>query len=120
MAISKIPVRVGGAEALEPNSGLPMFRLFLRFDGNREEETITVYYSEWLESGTVKLGTKVKQYSVMDLPEIPYLAFTGWHDKIVTEEMVGLKLGEHLIIGQINSTLTNLPFDVEDEHITQP
>lgn len=119
MSIDKSPIRVAGAEALEPTSNLPMYRLFTKFIGNREEEKIVVFYDEWLESGTAKLNHVYnKKYITQDIEGYP--AFTGWHDYPITEQMAGMKLGGDIIIGQINTTLTNLPFDVVDEYITQP
>lgn len=123
MPIDKSPIRVGVTEetpeAVHPISNLPMYRLFRKFIGNREEENITVFYDEWQESGAARLDyVSNKKYIVKDTEDYP--AFTGWHDYPITAEMEGMKLGGDVIIGQINKTLSALAFDVEDEYVTRP
>ncbi len=45
------------------------------------------------------------------------LHYTGWRQKIISQQMVGAKLGDDIIIGSINATLQSLPFDVIDGYI---
>jgi hypothetical protein len=117
MSIVKNPVRVGGVNAVEPNSTLPMFRKFTTFEGSLVDEYIRVYYQEWLESNGVKLEQVTKCYLVKDVPEVShvvpgdpnatpptqdetvidtpaYLPFSeGWYYKKVKATAQGLSIG---------------------------
>lgn len=109
-AITKEPVRVGGAEETYNGTGLPMYRKFIGFDGGRESECIQVYYEQYLLAGTHKLEQCVKSYIVKDITEIghwssdevpvwiidipAYPAFSdGWYFKKISAKNDGLYVG---------------------------
>jgi hypothetical protein len=115
--ITKNPIRVGGAEAVDSASGLPMYRKFTNFDGGREQEQIRVFYEEYLMSEEAILNRKLKHYIVKDIaaqghwnignPEaVPptvdefvetvaaYPAFSeGWYFKKIVAKSDGLYVG---------------------------
>lgn len=121
MTIVKNPVRVGGANAVEPNSTLPMFRKFTTFEGSLIDEYIRVYYEQWLESNGTKLERITKCYIVKDIAEVShivlgdanatpptedttvidtpaYLPFSeGWYYKKVKATAQGLSIGGVII-----------------------
>lgn len=121
MSVEKTTVRVGGINAVEPNSQLPMFRKFITFEGSLEQEYIRVYYEQWLESGTAKLELKTKCYIVKDVAEVghtilgdalaepptvdeyvvdtpAYNAFSeGWFHKKVKATSNGLSIGGTIV-----------------------
>ncbi len=45
------------------------------------------------------------------------LGYTAWKRKLITAEMVGMTLGDDIIIGSINSKLSEMPFDAIDNYI---
>ena len=120
-----------------------MFRKYLTFEANREAEYIQVFYSEWVEANGIKLSQKTKCYWVKDLPQVSHIVpgdpnaspptadttvidspaypmFTDWFAKIIIAAWVGAQLGADIIVTSINTTLTNLPFDVPtDYNVTQ-
>lgn len=127
MAIDKSAVRVGGANATDPATGLPMFRRHIPFNCDRDAEFISVNYEEWLEANGKVLEFKQKFYLVKNIPAIThvdedgntiedspaYPRFDVWYGKRITQAMVDneMTLGQ-LLSGAINYTLINLPFDV--------
>lgn len=137
-------VRVGGNNAVDPKTGFPMYRDHTTFEACYKGRYIKVWYNQWLLSNDIKIDEKPgRHYLVIDLPEInhiisgdpnadpptedelvidspTYPMFTGWQNKEVKQEWVGKKLGEDVIIGAINNTLINLPFDVADGYSVKP
>lgn len=144
MPISKTPVRVGGANAVDPVSNLPMYRLYTTFEANRDAEFIKVFYNQWLESNGAVLEFKGgRSYVVVDQPEVTHIVpgdinaeppvedeivvdapvypmFTGWFNKLVAAEWVGAKLGADVLVGAINATLAGMAFDVADNYKVTP
>lgn len=142
--INKDAVRVGGATALDPTTNLPMFRKYITFEANREQEYINVFYDQWLESNGIKIEVKTgRKYVVVDQPEVSHIElgdalavpptidqtiidspaypmFTGWFEKVIISQWVGAKLGADIIVGYINNTLTGMAFDVPDGHKVKP
>lgn len=138
------PVRVGGANALDPITNLPMYRQFTTFEGNIKDEFIRVYFIQWVESNGVRLNEISGSYIVMDHPEEghiipgdpnanppigdtyvvdrPYAPmFTyGWLNRLIPQQFVGLKFGVDIIIGAINQTLGLIPYNVTYPYYTRP
>lgn len=137
-------IRVGGADAIEPTTGLPMYRDHTTFEANYKARYIKVWYNQWLVSNGVKVQEKSgRHYLVIDIPQLThvipgdpnadpptedsiivdspaYPMFTGWQNKLIIQGWVGARLGEDIIIGAIKTTLINLPFDVEDGYKVKP
>lgn len=108
--ITKEPIRVGGANATYGETGLPMYRRFLGFEGGREAENINVFYEQYLLAGPSKLEMQNKMYVVKDIAEIghwsnaetpiwvvdvpAYNAFSeGWYFKKIAAKSDGLYIG---------------------------
>lgn len=134
--IDKSPIRVGGINAVDPLTQLPMYRKFTTFEGSREDEWLKIYYEQWLDSNGVKLDCKTCHYIVIDHPEqghydedsnwvvdfsyAPMFTF-GWYNKLINEGMVGAKFGADVIVGAINDTLINhIPFNAGTAFYTTP
>jgi len=144
--INKTPVRVGGENALDPSTNLPMFRKYITFEGNRENEYIYVQYEEWLEANGIAINKLAKSYMVQDIPKtvhydelgnevidtptIPMFS-EGWLKRKLKATAQGLMIdgvviapldtevnfGEDLIVGAINSTLVAMPFDAVNGYV---
>lgn len=133
---NKDSIRVGGANALDTSTGLPMFRKYTTFEANREMEYINVFYDQWLESPKgnpieIKTGRK---YIVIDQQEINHTdeggsividtpafpMFTGWFNKIIKSEWNGARLGADVLVGAINKTLEEMPFGIGDDYKVTP
>jgi hypothetical protein len=120
--------------------GLSMFREFDYFTGGAKVPKITVFYYEWLESPTGdKIEEKYKKYHIADelavyrtvkdeengeesqvLVSAENLGYTAWLTKLIIPQYVGITLGQDLIIGSIKQKLTQMPFEVVDDHIARP
>lgn len=88
MAITKTIVRVGGINAVEPNSQLPMFRRFTTFEGSLDIEYIKVYYEEWLEANGIKVNHITKHYMVKDCEEISHVVVGDPNATPPTEDQI--------------------------------
>lgn len=117
-------------QVLEGNlhKGLKMFREIDYFIGGIRTPKIIVYYFEYLESPTGdKIHEQYKKYILEDKPAVyddsgnliseATLSYTNWKTKIITQSLVGVKLGDDIIIKSIINRLASMPFDVEDNHI---
>ncbi len=127
MAVNKEAVQVGAT--VDPSSGLLMFRKIDKCNLEIDKDFIEVKYIQWLQSpnGT-RLNEQYKNYIVKDggtyindnQEEVENLGYSIWADFIITQGLVGTKLGNDLIIGAINETLKGMPFDVPSGYITKP
>lgn len=116
MAVNKTPIEVLEGQLYK---GLKMFRQIEECKLAINEDYIWVTYWQWLESPTGDVLEKVfKAYKVMDEPGKD--EYTKWANFTITEDLIGAKLGNDIIIASIRGTLAVLPFDVKDGYITQP
>lgn len=146
--INKSPVRVGGSSALDTSTNLPMFRKYITFEGNRENEYIHVQYEQWLEANGIAINKLAKSYLVKDIAEVTHeeegvvivdspmipMFSEGWLKRKIKATSQGLMVdsvviapldtelnfGEDLIVGAINATLVAMPFDAVNGYIVTP
>jgi len=106
----------------DEKTGLPMYREFVELRGSLINESIIVYYNEWLQSPTnYKLNLITKTYSLqaeefnnrwMMLPIKATDDGLDINGTIIPKNHT-VYFGKNLIVDVINQVLLELPFDVD-------
>lgn len=111
MAVDKSAVLVG----IDPATELEVWRRYLTFEANRENEYIKVVYSQFYLSNGVEIPmpSPRQSYLVINNPS----GFDDWYNFTITAGMAGAALGANIIVPAINQTLRSLPIDVANNYV---
>ncbi len=111
------------------DSTLSLFRRWIQFLPNEDNETIQVNYEEWHQDGDGEKFnfTSSKAYFVkneyskdaqgQDIQT--NFGFDLWNDRLITADDIGKTLGKELISDKIHETLVALPAILPDGYVLQ-
>src|ERR1035437_6689720 len=109
--IDKSAILVGDGTQTDPISGCPMYRKYITFEGNRENEFIKIFYLEWLQFPSGQNSeVKSKSYLVVDVQTATHVdengntiidtpantSFTDWFSSPIVAKADGLYIAGNM------------------------